>query len=98
LPFDLSHEIRESIAKTNRLLIVDEDMPGGASAYILQQLLEVQDVYPLLDSPPKLLSAKDHRPAYAEDGDYFSKPSAEDIFECVYEMMHEVDPEKYPLL
>lgn len=98
IPFDKEKEIRLSIAKTNRLLIVDEDMPGGASAYILQQLLEEQNIYPLLDSPPKLLTAKEHRPAYAEDGDYFSKPSAEDIFECVYEMMHENDPNQFPSL
>lgn len=98
IPFDKEKEIRLSIAKTNRLLIVDEDMPGGASAYILQQLLEEQNIYPLLDSAPKLLTAKEHRPAYAEDGDYFSKPSAEDIFECVYEMMHEDDPFQFPSL
>ena len=98
IPFDKEKEIRQSIAKTNRLLIIDEDMPGGASAYILQQLLEEQNVYTLLDSQPKLLSAKEHRPAYAEDGDYFSKPSAEDIFECVYEMMHENNPNQFPLL
>ena len=98
IPFDKEKEIRQSIIKTNRLLIVDEDMPGGASAYILQQLLEKQNVYTLLDSQPKLLSAKEHRPAYAEDGDYFSKPSAEDIFECVYEMMHENNPNQFPLL
>ena len=98
IPFDKEKEIRQSITKTNRLLIVDEDMPGGASAYILQQLLEEQNVYPLLDSQPKLLAAKEHRPAYAEDGDYFSKPSAEDIFESVYEMMNENDPNLFPLL
>jgi pyruvate/2-oxoglutarate/acetoin dehydrogenase E1 component len=98
IPFDKEKEIRLSIAKTNRLLIVDEDMPGGASAYILQQLMEEQKIYPLLDSPPKLLTAKEHRPAYAEDGDYFSKPSAEDVFECVYEMMHENDPNQFPSL
>ena len=98
IPFDKEKEIRQSLAKTNRLLIVDEDMPGGASAYILQQLLDEQNIYPLLDSEPKLLAAKEHRPAYAEDGDYFSKPSEEDIFECVYEIMHENDPNKFPLL
>lgn len=98
IPFDLQKEIRNSIAKTNRLLVVDEDMPGGGSAYILQQLLEEQNIFPLLDAEPKLLSAKEHRPAYAEDGDYFSKPSADDIFECVYEMMHESDPKEYPML
>ena len=98
IPFDKEKEIRQSVSKTNRLLIVDEDMPGGASAYILQQLLEEQKIYPLLDSEPKLLSAKEHRPAYAEDGDYFSKPSAEDIFECIYEIMHENEPNKFPRL
>ena len=98
IPFDITKEIRNSIAKTNRLLIVDEDMPGGASAYILQQLLEKQNIFPLLDSEPKLLTAKEHRPPYAEDGDYFSKPSADDIFESVYEIMHEHDPVKYPKL
>ena len=98
IPFDKEKEIRQSIAKTNRLLIIDEDMPGGASAYILQQLLDEQDVYTLLDSQPKLLTAKEHRTAYAEDGDYFSKPSSDDIFECVYEILSEDDPNKYPSL
>ena len=98
IPFDKEKEIRQSIIKTNRLLIVDEDMPGGASAYILQQLLDEQKIYPLLDSQPKLITAKEHRPAYAEDGDYFSKPSSEDIFECVYEIMHENNPYQFPLL
>ena len=98
IPFDKEKEIRQSIIKTNRLLIVDEDMPGGASAYILQQLLDEQKIYPLLDSQPKLLTAKEHRPAYAEDGDYFSKPSSEDIFECVYEIMHENNPNQFPSL
>ena len=96
IPFDNEKEIRRSIAKTNRLLIVDEDMPGGASAYILQQLMEEQNVYSLLDSQPILLTAKEHRPAYAEDGDYFSKPSADDIFECIYKMMNETDPNQFP--
>jgi len=97
IPFDLSKQIRESVAKTNRLLIVDEDVPGGASSYILQQLLEKQDVFHLLDSSPKLLSAKAHRPAYGGDGDYFSKPSEDDIFEAVYEIMHESNPKDFPL-
>ena len=96
IPFDLSHEIKISIKKTNRLLIVDEDMPGGGTAYILQQLLDTQKIYNLLDSEPKLLSAKEHRPAYGTDGDYFSKPNYNDIFELVYEMMNEVNPKKYP--
>tara|TARA_B110000003_G_scaffold56724_2_gene56817 strand:- start:29599 stop:32001 length:2403 start_codon:yes stop_codon:yes gene_type:complete len=98
IPFDLSHEIKISIKKTNRLLIVDEDMPGGATAYILQQLLDTQKIYNLLDSEPKLLSAKEHRPAYGTDGDYFSKPNFNDIFELIYEMMNEVNPKKYPNL
>tara|TARA_B100001173_G_C16027093_1_gene564598 strand:- start:2326 stop:4734 length:2409 start_codon:yes stop_codon:yes gene_type:complete len=98
IPFDKEKEIRQSIAKTSRLLIVDEDLPGGASAYILQQLLEEQTIYPLLDCQPRLLTAKEHRPAYGEDGDYFSKPSADDIFECVYEIIHENNPNKFPLL
>ena len=96
IPFDLEENIVLSIAKTNRLLIVDEDVPGGASSYILQQLLEKQKVFKYLDSPPKLLSAKAHRPAYGSDGDYFSKPSHEDIFEAAYAMMHESDPQTYP--
>jgi len=96
LPFDLDQNIKKSIAKTNRLLIIDEDVPGGASAYILQQLIEKQNVFALLDSKPHTLSAKPHRPAYGSDGDYFSKPSEDDIFEKVYEIMHESDPKSYP--
>jgi 2-oxoisovalerate dehydrogenase E1 component len=97
IPFDLNEDIRDSISKTNRLLIVDEDVPGGASSYILQQLIEKQNIYSLLDSAPKLLSAKAHRPAYGGDGDYFSKPSEDDIFEAVYAIMHEANPIKFPL-
>ncbi len=97
IPFDQSKRIRESLSKTNRLLIVDEDLPGGASSYILQELLKKQDIYNLLDSPPELLTAKEHRPPYAEDGDYFSKPSKEDVFEKIISIMHEVDPKRYPL-
>lgn len=97
IPFDLKEEIRLSVAKTNRLLIVDEDVPGGASSYILQQVIEKQAVFSLLDSAPKLLSAKAHRPAYGGDGDYFSKPSEDDVFEAVYEMMHEVNPTDFPI-
>ena len=96
IPFDLNEDIRDSILKTNRLLIVDEDVPGGASSYILQQLIEKQNIYSLLDSAPKLLSAKAHRPAYGGDGDYFSKPSEDDIFEAVYAIMHEANPIKFP--
>ena len=98
LPFDVKHDIVKSIAKTNRLLIIDEDLPGGASAYILQQIIENQDGYNFLDSKPQTLTAKAHRPAYGTDGDYFSKPSIEDVFEKVYAMMNEVNPSKYPSL
>ncbi len=97
LPFDLNHIIKKSIAKTNRLLVLDEDVPGGASAYILQQIIEDQDAFLYLDSKPRTLSAKSHRPAYGTDGDYFSKPSADDVFEVVYEMMNESKPANFPL-
>jgi len=98
LPLDLNRDIVKSVAKTNRLLIIDEDVPGGASAYILNQVLNEQDAYRHLDSKPQTLSAKPHRPAYGTDGDYFSKPSAEDIFEKVYMIMHEANPSDYPKL
>ncbi len=98
LPFDYKHDIVKSLSKTNRLLIIDEDVPGGASAYILQQILEIQDGYKFLDSKPETLTAKSHRPAYGTDGDYFSKPSIEDIYEKVYSIMHEVNPTKYASL
>jgi 2-oxoisovalerate dehydrogenase E1 component len=98
LPFDTDHRIAESVKKTNRLVVVDEDVPGGASAFILQQVMEVQGAFRWLDSNPRTLAAKEHRPAYGSDGDYFSKPSAEDIYEAVYEMMHESNPAKWPSL
>lgn len=98
LPFDVNHDCVKSIAKTNRLLIVDEDVPGGASAYLLQQIIDEQNGYNYLDSQPQTLASKAHRPAYGTDGDYFSKPSAEDIFENVYAIMHEAKPEQYPSL
>jgi pyruvate/2-oxoglutarate/acetoin dehydrogenase E1 component/TPP-dependent pyruvate/acetoin dehydrogenase alpha subunit len=98
LPFDVKHDIVKSIAKTNRLLVIDEDVPGGATAYILQEIIENQDGYKYLDSKPQTLTAKAHRPAYGTDGDYFSKPSIEDVFEKVYAMMNEVNPAKYPVL
>ena len=98
LPFDVAHETVQSIAKTNRLLIVDEDVPGGASAYLMQQILETQNAYIYLDSKPETLAAKAHRPAYGTDGDYFSKPSVDDIYEKIYAIMHEVHPAKYPSL
>ena len=98
LPFDIHHDVVKSIKKTNRLLIIDEDVPGGCSAYLMQEIIEKQGAYQYLDSAPQTLTAKAHRPAYATDGDYFSKPSVEDIFEKVYEIMHEVSPNKYPKL
>ena len=96
LPFDINHMIADSLSKTNRLLVVDEDVPGGASAYILDQILVGQKGYYQLDSEPVTLASKAHRPAYGTDGDYFSKPSAEDIFDTVYSIMNEVDGEQYP--
>ena len=98
LPFDINHDIVKSITNTNRLLVIDEDVPGGASAYIMQQILDNQNAYDYLDSKPQTLTAKSHRPAYGTDGDYFSKPSVEDIYEKVYAMMSEVNPKKYPSL
>ncbi|MEP5340272.1 MAG: thiamine pyrophosphate-dependent enzyme [Algibacter sp.] len=98
IPFDLKHDICKSIAKTNRLMIIDEDVPGGASAYILNEILNTQNAYQYLDSQPKTLTAKAHRPAYGNDGDYFSKPSAEDIFEAVYSVMHESNANEFPKL
>jgi 2-oxoisovalerate dehydrogenase E1 component len=99
LPFDELHEIAASVKKTNRLFIVDEDVPGGTTAYILDQVLNKQGAYYSLDSEPKTMSSKPHLPAYGTDGDYFSKPSADDIVEAVYEMMSESDPNKFlPIL
>lgn len=98
LPFDLDHEILKSLKKTNRLLIVDEDVSAGATAYILEKILIEQGGYYHLDEAPQTLSAKDHRPAYGSDGDYFSKPSMDDIIEKIYKMMSNVDPIQYPEL
>ena len=98
IPFDIQKDISKSVEKTNRLLIVDEDVPGGASAYILNEILEHQNLYEILDSKPHVLTAKEHRPAYGTDGDYFSKPSSDDVFETVYNMFHEVDPSSFPKL
>ena len=98
VPLDINHTMIDSLKKTNRLLVVDEDVPGGASAYILQNIIEDQKGFYHLDSEPQTLAAKAHRCAYGKDGDYFSKPSIEDVFEKVYAMMHEVDPLKYPEL
>ncbi len=97
LPFDIEHRIVESVKKTNRILFLDEDVPGGASAYMMQEVLESQNAYQYLDSSPATLSSKPHRPAYGSDGGYWSKPNAETILEKVYEIMHEVEPNKYPL-
>jgi pyruvate/2-oxoglutarate/acetoin dehydrogenase E1 component/TPP-dependent pyruvate/acetoin dehydrogenase alpha subunit len=96
LPFDLNHSIAAHIQKTNRVLFLDEDVPGGATAYMMQQVLEVQGAYRHLDSAPTTLSAKAHRPAYGTDGDYFSKPSADDVFQAVYNIMHESNPTRFP--
>jgi len=98
LPFDINHDIAKSVSKTNRLLVIDEDVPGGASAFILQQVLDEQNGYRFLDSKPETLSSKPHRPAYGTDGDYFSKPSAEDIYEKIYAIMNEAKPEAFPVL
>ena len=98
LPFDINHDVIKSIKKTNRLIIIDEDVPGGASAYLLDEILNKQNAYPFLDSKPQTLTAKSHRPAYGTDGDYFSKPSIDDIFESIYTIMHEANPIKYKKL
>ncbi|WP_299525846.1 thiamine pyrophosphate-dependent enzyme [Winogradskyella sp.] len=98
LPFDLNHDIVKSIAKTNRVMVIDEDVKGGASAYILDHILNAQNAFQYLDSSPKTLAAEPHRPAYGSDGDYFSKPSTEDIFEAVYDVMHEMSPNDFPKL
>ncbi|MHC1708180.1 MAG: thiamine pyrophosphate-dependent enzyme [Bacteroidales bacterium] len=96
LPFDTRHVILESLKKTNKVLFFDEDVPGGATAYMMQKVLEEQSGYYYLDALPRTITAKDHRPAYSTDGDYFSNPNAEDVFEGVYNLMHEVNPGKYP--
>ncbi len=98
VPFDKHHDIVKSVAKTNRLMVIDEDVPGGASAYILDKIINEQNAFQYLDSAPKTLTAKAHRPAYGNDGDYFSKPSLEDIFEAVYNVMHESNPSNFPRL
>ena len=97
IPFDLDNNICESIKKTNRVIIIDEDFSGGASAYILDNLINKQNIYDYLDSKPHTLSAQDHRPAYGTDGDYFSKPSIDEVFNKIYSIMNELNPEKYPI-
>ncbi|MGY6520607.1 MAG: alpha-ketoacid dehydrogenase subunit alpha/beta [Mongoliitalea sp.] len=96
LPFDVHHTIVDSIKKTNRVLFADEDVPGGASAYMMQKVVEEQKAYFHLDSEPATIAAKAHRPAYSSDGDYFSKPSVDDVVEKVYAMFNEVDPNRFP--
>ena len=98
LPFDIDKDVVESIKKTNRLLVIDEDVPGGCSAYLLNEIIEKQGAFKYLDCAPQTLSAKAHRPAYSTDGDYFSKPNREDIFEKVYAIMHESSPNDFPKL
>ena len=98
LPFDRNRDILESLKKTNRILFVDEDVPGGATAYMMQKVVDEQEGYYYLDSEAQCLTAKSHRGAYGSDGDYFSKPNEEDIFDAVYEIMREADPEKYPAI
>jgi pyruvate/2-oxoglutarate/acetoin dehydrogenase E1 component len=98
LPFDINHQIVESIKKTNRVIFADEDVPGGASAYMMQEVIEKQNAFRWLDTAPKSVSAQAHRPAYASDGDYFSKPNSETIFDAAYEIMHEAKPVLFPKL
>jgi pyruvate/2-oxoglutarate/acetoin dehydrogenase E1 component len=98
LPFDIHGKIVESLKKTNRIVFLDEDVPGGTTAYMLQEVIERQGGYYYLDSEPRTLSAKAHRPAYGSDGDYWSKPNAETVFDTVYQLMHEVDPSRYPAI
>ena len=98
LPFDTDQLIADSLRKTGRVLFADEDVPGGATAYMMQQVLDHQQAYQLLDSAPRCLSAQAHRPPYGSDGDYFAKPNVEDVFDLVYEMMREVDPGQYPAI
>ena len=96
LPFDINQTIVESLKKTNRVIFLDEDVPGGTTAYMMQEVIEKQGGYYWLDSEPRSLSAKPHRPAYGSDGNYWSKPNVEQIFEAAYDLMNEVDPGKYP--
>jgi pyruvate/2-oxoglutarate/acetoin dehydrogenase E1 component len=96
LPFDINHLILQSVKKTNRVVFADEDVPGGGTAFMMQQVLEVQGAYVFLDSKPLTITAREHRPAYGSDGDYFSKPSTEDVFDGVYGLLSEADPASYP--
>jgi 2-oxoisovalerate dehydrogenase E1 component len=98
LPFDLNKTILNSIKKTNKVVFFDEDVPGGATAFMMQKVLEDQNAFYYLDAEPKTITAKEHRPAYATDGDYFSNPNAEDVFENIYDIMNDSNPTKYPKL
>lgn len=98
IPFDINHRIVESLKKTNKLVVIDEDVPGGGSAYITNQILEVQNGFEYLDHKPLTITASDHRPPYGSDGDYFSKPNPELIVEIIYNMMNEYHPEKFPII
>ena len=98
LPFDINRIIKKSLEKTNKIVFFDEDVPGGATAYMMQKVLEEQEGYFLLDATPKTITARDHRAAYSTDGDYFSNPNAEDVFDTIYALMSENNPTKYPPL
>ncbi|PBQ33490.1 transketolase [Sphingobacteriaceae bacterium] len=98
IPFDIHKSLVESVKKTNRLVVLDEDVPGGASAYILQKIMEEQGAYKFLDSAPLTIASKEHRPAYGSDGDYFSKPNADDVFDMIYRLMHESNPAQFPVI
>jgi len=95
LPFDVQGIISESVKKTSRVVFADEDVPGGASAFMMQKVLEEQDAYQWLDAKPLTITAKEHRPAYGSDGDYFSKPNPEEVFDAIYEMMVEAEPDRF---
>ncbi len=97
IPFDINNSIVESLKKTNKVIFIDEDVEGGTTAFMMQQVLQKQGGYYFLDSAPQTLAAKDHRTAYGSDGDYFSKPSVDDIYDAVYGMMHEYSPEEFPM-
>jgi len=96
LPFDLDNMVVESLKKTNKIVFFDEDVPGGATAYMMQKVLEEQKGFQFLDAEPRTVTAQAHRAAYGTDGDYFSNPNAEDVFDCIYNMMHDYNPVNYP--
>ena len=98
LPFDINGIIGDSIQKTNRVVFLDEDFPGGGTAYMLQQVLEKQNIFRFLDSEPVTLAAKEHRGSFGTDGDYYSKPNSEDVFRTINKMMNEVNPKRFPIL